>query len=346
MVSACLSAMASAQSEINQPDVAPCPADFFSVTIPEQARQCQMFDVDVPASMVFYTPQDKSTVMAYYQSTLPALQVRSTFNERTLMAIGNQLRIVVSPDGNGSQVDILVMDDFHADVSFETPSHTTGDHLVIDKSDESSVEPAVDETAAIEEPVVEATTAEETLPELTATHPELFDEAEPAVEETAAIEEPVVEATTAEETLPELTETHPELFEAEPAVEETAAIEEPVVEATTAEETLPELTETHPELFEAEQANLDTANELATEADSTEQETASSGFNRDDYPYIQTEESDWLEGENAGTFIAEETADEASTSNDHTNAAESIAAEYDDRENALAEALNSAPSAE
>lgn len=94
---------------VSGPQTVPCPTDFHSISIPDDARQCQLFDTELPATMVYFTTQDKASVMAYYQAAIDGLQERSTFNERTLLsAMGESIRIVVSPDGNGTQVDILV----------------------------------------------------------------------------------------------------------------------------------------------------------------------------------------------------------------------------------------------
>lgn len=94
---------------VSGPKTMPCPANFHSVSIPDDARQCQLFDTELPATMVYFTPHDKASVIAYYQAAIAGLQERSTFNERTLLsAKGESIRIVVSPDGEGTQVDILV----------------------------------------------------------------------------------------------------------------------------------------------------------------------------------------------------------------------------------------------
>lgn len=99
---------------VTGPAAAVCPGEFHSIVIPATAKQCQLFDTSVndeivPASMVYFVADSKDNVISFYQQAIPELTVHSTFNERTLLvANDNAIRVVVSPDGNGSQVDILV----------------------------------------------------------------------------------------------------------------------------------------------------------------------------------------------------------------------------------------------
>lgn len=104
----------SVATAVARPADAPCPVEFFSLRIPQTAKQCQLFDTQtqgdmLPASMVFFMPQGHADVVRQLQQSMPALAVHSTFNQRTLLVSGNQaIRVVVSPDGDGAQVDILV----------------------------------------------------------------------------------------------------------------------------------------------------------------------------------------------------------------------------------------------
>lgn len=94
--------------------VSTCPTVFHSIAVPVSAKQCQLFDTAVddsvfPASMVYFMADNKENVINFYQQAIPGLTVHSTFNQRTLLvAKNNAIRVVVSPDGNGTQVDILV----------------------------------------------------------------------------------------------------------------------------------------------------------------------------------------------------------------------------------------------
>lgn len=93
------------------PDTAICPADFYSVAMPAGATQCQRFDDELPASLVYHTPANTQTVLQWYQQSMPELTVVSRFNGRVVLsAPDDNVRVVVSPDKHGAQVDLLVID--------------------------------------------------------------------------------------------------------------------------------------------------------------------------------------------------------------------------------------------
>lgn len=89
------------------PVITKCPEQFHTVALPADARQCQQFDAGMPASMVYFVAKPATDIIQYYAESFPQLKVNAPVNERTLLSAG-EMRIVVSPDGNGSQVDILI----------------------------------------------------------------------------------------------------------------------------------------------------------------------------------------------------------------------------------------------
>ena len=94
---------------LTQPDTVSCPAAFHDVTITDDATQCQQFETQVPAAMVYHTKQQPNDVVAFYQANMSALTVHAPVNQRTLLTSeNNYTRIVISPDNTGAQVDILV----------------------------------------------------------------------------------------------------------------------------------------------------------------------------------------------------------------------------------------------
>lgn len=94
----------------SQPTISSCPAEFFAVKVHEDAKQCQPFDTDMPASMVYFIGQTPDAIVAFYLALMPELSLKSSHNERVLMVNDKQnVRVVVSPDGEGAQVDILVL---------------------------------------------------------------------------------------------------------------------------------------------------------------------------------------------------------------------------------------------
>lgn len=93
------------------PKTANCPDDFYSVAMPDGASQCQRFDGEMPASLVYHTSANTQSVLQWYQESMPELAVVSRFNGRVVLsAHNNNIRVVVSPDNRGAQVDLLVID--------------------------------------------------------------------------------------------------------------------------------------------------------------------------------------------------------------------------------------------
>jgi hypothetical protein len=100
---------AAAQSSLTQPETVSCPSAFHAVTITDDATQCQQFETQVPAAMVYYTKQQPNDVVAFYRANMSTLTVHAPVNQRTLLTSdNNRTRIVISPDNTGAQVDILV----------------------------------------------------------------------------------------------------------------------------------------------------------------------------------------------------------------------------------------------
>ncbi|MEW9797136.1 hypothetical protein [Alteromonas sp. CYL-A6] len=101
--------VAQEEPALSQPDVVPCVSVFHDVVVPDDATQCQIFDDELPASMVFFSPRSNDEVIAYYTDAMPALIAQAPVSERTLLVTEDgMMRVVVSPDAKGSQVDILV----------------------------------------------------------------------------------------------------------------------------------------------------------------------------------------------------------------------------------------------
>ncbi|MBU2979492.1 hypothetical protein [Alteromonas sp. C1M14] len=91
------------------PHYEPCPAEFHAVAMPRTATLCQRFESQEPATMVFYSSAPQQTLIEHYKTAYPGLKVRSTFQGRTLLtADNNAVRVIVSPDSEGSQVDMMV----------------------------------------------------------------------------------------------------------------------------------------------------------------------------------------------------------------------------------------------
>lgn len=113
-VAACV---CSSSAVASYPDIVPCPKTFHQIAIPDNARQCQQFDDAVsnageeqaPSSLVFFLPQPTQHTVEQLRSMLPSLGNASAILARTAMQTPDgKIKVVVSPDNNGSQVDILV----------------------------------------------------------------------------------------------------------------------------------------------------------------------------------------------------------------------------------------------
>ena len=60
----------------SQPQITSCPTEFFVVKIHEDARQCQPFDTEMPASMVYFIGDTPDAIVAYYLALMPDLSLK------------------------------------------------------------------------------------------------------------------------------------------------------------------------------------------------------------------------------------------------------------------------------
>jgi hypothetical protein len=86
-----------------------CPDDFFELPLHPEARMCQIFAEELPASLVYHANADQETTKDYYLTTLGQAESEETLKGRIVLQYksGDHI-IIISEDGNGSQVDILV----------------------------------------------------------------------------------------------------------------------------------------------------------------------------------------------------------------------------------------------
>ncbi len=86
-----------------------CPTSFNNIQVHESGKLCQIFAVEFPASMIFHIPMKPHDVISFYKSTNPELILSSTIKERTLLKSPDDNKtLIISRDGDGTQVDILV----------------------------------------------------------------------------------------------------------------------------------------------------------------------------------------------------------------------------------------------
>ena len=114
-VDSSLNAQAKAQTSnqsavsLSKPTIVSCPSEFLQVKISDDARQCQAFDKNMSAVMVYHSPRTPNEILSIYQTAHPSLKTHSPVSGRTLLSsIDKDIRVIISPDNSGSQVDILV----------------------------------------------------------------------------------------------------------------------------------------------------------------------------------------------------------------------------------------------
>lgn len=86
-----------------------CPSEFNQIKIPLDGKLCQIFAADYPASMVMFIPKSPDVVIARYLAEHLELNETKRANSRVLLQSKDKnTTVIVSADGQGSQVDILV----------------------------------------------------------------------------------------------------------------------------------------------------------------------------------------------------------------------------------------------
>ncbi|MBF7074930.1 hypothetical protein ISG33_16125 [Glaciecola sp. MH2013] len=86
-----------------------CPESFNNIDIPVNGKLCQIFAADFPASMILHIPQTPEEVVNYYLASSDKFVEPKTIKSRTMLkSVDNNTTLIISKDGNGTQVDILV----------------------------------------------------------------------------------------------------------------------------------------------------------------------------------------------------------------------------------------------
>lgn len=96
-------------TSLSSPDTAICNTVFHSVKIIPSAKLCQSFDKDAPYSLIYFSAASLEQVVDYYQTETPQYTQTTTIQGRILLVSQHAPhRIILSPDNNGTQVDILI----------------------------------------------------------------------------------------------------------------------------------------------------------------------------------------------------------------------------------------------
>lgn len=90
-----------------------CPVSLQGVAVHEQAKLCHQFsptEHSKSQSLSYFVPLTPTEMLAYYQQQHNQLTLHSTFNQRAVLTMQDDaIRVIVSEDANGSQIDILVL---------------------------------------------------------------------------------------------------------------------------------------------------------------------------------------------------------------------------------------------
>tara|TARA_R110000751_G_scaffold176555_2_gene282781 strand:- start:8637 stop:9149 length:513 start_codon:yes stop_codon:yes gene_type:complete len=86
-----------------------CPADFFTLPLYPNAKFCQLFAQGLPASMSYFAISDQQSAKEFYINHLGQAEQEKMLHGRIVLQYSNGQKIVViSKDGQGSQIDILI----------------------------------------------------------------------------------------------------------------------------------------------------------------------------------------------------------------------------------------------
>ena len=86
-----------------------CPEDFYTLPLYPNAKFCQLFAEELPASMSYFAVSDQQTAKAFYIEKLGQAEDEKMLKGRIVLQYSNgQKVVVISKDGQGSQIDILI----------------------------------------------------------------------------------------------------------------------------------------------------------------------------------------------------------------------------------------------
>lgn len=85
-----------------------CPAQFHNLPLADNARYCQQFNDKMPATLSYFAPQSPQQVLAFYRAQFSDAQFSQSKDQQILEDPARHWVLVISNDGQGSQVDILV----------------------------------------------------------------------------------------------------------------------------------------------------------------------------------------------------------------------------------------------
>jgi hypothetical protein len=86
-----------------------CPSTFYNVKLTRDASACHVFADELPASITYHSKLTSNELQHFFRQQIGGPVTQSLSQNRILIRQENdQTIIVISRDGTGSQVDILV----------------------------------------------------------------------------------------------------------------------------------------------------------------------------------------------------------------------------------------------
>jgi hypothetical protein len=93
----------------NYVNVQSCPENFYTLPLYPNAKFCQLFAEELPASMSYFASSNQQTTKAFYVEQLGQAEDEKMLHGRIVLQYFNgQKVVVISKDGQGSQIDILI----------------------------------------------------------------------------------------------------------------------------------------------------------------------------------------------------------------------------------------------
>ncbi|GAC15066.1 hypothetical protein [Aliiglaciecola lipolytica] len=86
-----------------------CPTEFYALPLFPKAKMCQIFAPELPASLTYHASTDQQSTQQFYTEKLGQAEQVKALKGRILMEYdGANKIIIISKDGAGTQVDVLV----------------------------------------------------------------------------------------------------------------------------------------------------------------------------------------------------------------------------------------------
>ena len=97
------------QAAAESMDTQICPTDFYDLPLFPNAKMCQIFGQSLPATMTYHATTDQQTTQEFYIEALGEADSVSMLKGRIQLEYDGANKIImISQDGAGTQIDVLV----------------------------------------------------------------------------------------------------------------------------------------------------------------------------------------------------------------------------------------------